>query len=41
MVRAANAKYTNVSASGHYMTIDAPESVINAVIGVPDAAEQQ
>jgi pimeloyl-ACP methyl ester carboxylesterase len=41
VIRAVNANYTNVPASGHYMTIDAPEFVINAVIGVLDAVEQQ
>jgi hypothetical protein len=41
VARAAKAKYTNVPASGHYMTIDAPEVVINAVIGVLDAVEQR
>ena len=41
MIRAVNATDTNVPASWHYMTIDAPELVINAVIGVFDAVEQQ
>jgi pimeloyl-ACP methyl ester carboxylesterase len=41
VARAANAKYTNVPASGHYMTIDASDIVINAISGVLDAVERR
>jgi pimeloyl-ACP methyl ester carboxylesterase len=38
--RAANARYTNVPTSGHYMPIGAPDVVIDAVTGVLDAIEK-
>ncbi len=41
VARAANAEYTNVPASGRYMTIDASDIVINAISGVLDVVERR
>jgi pimeloyl-ACP methyl ester carboxylesterase len=37
--RAAVARYTDIPTSGHYMPFDAPEAVINAIVGVLDTAQ--
>ena len=39
--RASAARYTNIPTSGHYLPIDAPESVIEAILGVLDASGQR
>src|SRR5215510_1104584 len=39
VARAAAARYTNIPTSGHYMSIEVPDAVTDAIIGVLDAVE--
>jgi hypothetical protein len=39
VARAPGARYTNVTTSRHYISIDRPDIVVEAILGVIDAIE--
>ena len=41
VARAPSARYTNIAASGHFLPIDAPDSVIEVILGVLDAVPKK